>query len=170
MELRDTALNRSLALRLAHEWGVEADEAQVAAEIARLRARFRLRDDERLATWLRENDLTDREFHELALQEATLRVLRDWRHVHRGLRLLVKPVLDELRLRGEYAEWKARTAAGALLGPAPDRALDPAERVRAHARATGWNPSDGSFVRYAEGERLRQPCRSCSRKNQTLGA
>jgi hypothetical protein len=149
MELRDTALNRSLALRLAHEWGVEADEAQVAAEIARLRARFRLRDDERLATWLRENDLTDREFHELALQEATLRVLRDWRHVHRGLRLLVKPVLDELRLRGEYAEWKARTAAAALLGPAPDRAFDPAERVRAHARATGWNP-DGSFVRYAE--------------------
>src|SRR5262249_6747060 len=78
--------------------------------------------------------------------EARLRKLRDWAAVRQSKRLLVKPLLTELRLDGEYPAWADRTAKqaratravlGDALVPAND-VSEPTQLVLDQIRAGGW--------------------------------
>lgn len=139
-ELRDRALDRLLVGELARVAGVEPSAEEIGAEARRLRVRLQLADDEALAAWLAANDLERDQFAELVSREAAARKLRNWLSVRRSRRLLVQPVLDELRLAGEYERWAEQTAAerreadAASEEPLPP----PSELARDHARETEW--------------------------------
>jgi hypothetical protein len=146
-ELRDRVLDRLAVDALAVLNEVEATESERAEEMRRFRARRRLGSDAALADWCERNELTLLELHELIAGEARNRKVRNWVSMLRGRRKLVKPLLDELRLRGEYEAWVARArelqrslpleaAAGAdVAGPEDVRDLE-----RDQMRAGGWRP------------------------------
>jgi hypothetical protein len=160
--IRDRALDRLAAESLAITWSVTVSEEEVAAEVRRIRARLQLAGQSELDTWLRANDVDEEWLAEVATREARLRRLRDSIQVRQGLRALVQPLLDELRLSGDYEEWARRaaayvrtrdsTAGGASesgasdTGPLEERAD---ELVRSQVQAGGWRP-DVPPARFAE--------------------
>jgi hypothetical protein len=147
-DVLDRALDRLLAIELARVWEVEPTEAEIDDELVRLRWRLRIEDD---AAWCEANDLTEAELRALAAREATVRKLRTWVRIREDKRQLVRPVLDELRLRGEYPDWAARAAH--VHDDAADASSEGlptgAELVREHINATGWRP-DPPIDRFAE--------------------
>jgi hypothetical protein len=162
--LRERALDRLLVDEMAWLWKIEATEDQVAEEVRRLRARLGLADDGSLQRWLIANDVDADWLDGIAKREAIARRLRDWMQTRRGKRLLVGPLLDELRLAARYEQAAAAAAAAAQLRAALDPNLewqdDPSEnaeviRPRAvqlmhdHIRATAWRP-DVPLSRFAD--------------------
>ena len=146
-DLRDRALDRLAVEALAVLNEVEVTEAERAEEMRRFRARRCLDSDAAVAEWCTRNELTLAELDELISGEARNRKVRNWVSMLRGRRKLVKPILDELRLRGEYEAWAARARelqrslpveAGAdteVAGPEEVRELE-----RDQMRAGGWRP------------------------------
>jgi hypothetical protein len=97
------ALNRALVLVLADQLHVEPGPSDVAAEIQRFRRRRGLDTQPLLARWLAANHLTHEAYEALVRELATARRLHRWLLVRdRGVRR-TRWLLDELRLRGEYA-------------------------------------------------------------------
>ena len=109
-DLNARALNRKLVLLLAAHWGVEPEDREVEAEEKRLRRRFRLKADEDFARWKTENDLDDGDIRRLLEEEALIHRLHRWFMQGRVCGKNTDALLDELRLRGGYPEWKQRAA------------------------------------------------------------
>jgi hypothetical protein len=160
--IRDRALDRLAAESLAVTGSVTVTAGEVAAEARRIRARLQLVDKSDLDAWFRANDVDEEWLARVATREARLRRLRDSMQIRQGLRALVQPVLDELRLAGDYEDWARRasayartrdsTAGGTLESEASDRG--PLEEraddlVRSQIQAGGWRP-DVPLARFAE--------------------
>jgi len=139
-ELRDRALDRLLAAELAHVLGVQPSPEEIDAEERRQRDRLGLADAAGLTAWLEANDLEGDQFAELVAREAAIRRLRDWMRIRRSRRLLVQPLLDELRLAGEYERWADLAAHERReADEADDEPLRaPSELIRDHAAESGW--------------------------------
>jgi hypothetical protein len=153
--LRERALDRFLVDELAWLWKIEVTEDQVAEEVRRLRARLGLADDDSLQRWLAANDVDAGWLNGIARREALARRLRDWIQTRRGKRLLVSPLLDELRLAGRYEQAASAAATAARLRAALDPNLqwhdEPGENAEVNQsravqlmhdqiRATAWRP------------------------------
>ncbi len=110
-DLNFAAMNRALAVILADLLDIAVETEDVAAEAARFRFKWQLRDEERFLAWLRANDLTSEQFQELMREVATCRRLHRWLMTRRHFERNTKIVLDELRLRGEYEHWADEAAA-----------------------------------------------------------
>jgi hypothetical protein len=165
-ELRDRALDRILTNVLARVWDIQVSDDEIASEAQRLRVRLGLAHEESLQRWLRANDVDAGWFSDMARREAVARRLRDWARVVRGKRLLVGPVLDELRLSGRYEQVAAEASTSARLrsplDPAPHWTTGPDNEqrpdqvksrvvalLRDQLRATGWRP-DVPLSSYAD--------------------
>ncbi len=141
------ALNRALVQILADHLDVMPTEADIDAEVARLRSGRGLATDAALEEWLRSNGLSRETFAALMRELATCRRLHRWlierdRGAHHA-----RWILDELRLRGAYpgtveaaaqqasllAAWNLETGQEML----PDD-VDLAALAADHRRATGW--------------------------------
>ncbi len=109
-DLNGRALNRKLVLLLAAQWNLEPEENEVASEEKRLRRRFRLKTDAEFAQWKIENDLDDGDLRRLLEDEALIHRLHRWFMQGRVCGKNTDALLDELRLRGGYPEWKQRAA------------------------------------------------------------
>lgn len=147
-ELNEHALHAGLVDVLGELLHVEASQAEVDAELTRLRAHFRLRDDEALAQWQRENDLNDDDFADLLRRLATRRTLREWLISRKYLERTTQEVLDELRVRGRYPATADAAAyqQEVLMAAHPDfeyRGDDASllDLVKEHNRQTGWRPT-----------------------------
>ncbi len=165
-ELRERALDRLLVDELAWLWKIEVTDDEVADEARRLRARLGLVDDDSLQRWLVANDVGADWLDDIARREATARRLRDWMQVRRGKRLIVTPLLDELRRAGRYEQAASAAAIAAKLRAGLDPGLgwrgEPGEEehsdgsrprirqlVRDQIRASAWRP-DVPPARFAE--------------------
>lgn len=147
-ETNEHALHAGLVDVLAEVFKVQPDEADVAAERERFKADRRLRTDEDLEVWQRENDLNAEDLATLIRQLAARRALRNWYISRKYLERTTQDVLDELRLRGRYpAVADAAANHRSVLDAAhPDLTFrgDDAELlelIRAQARAAGWRPT-----------------------------
>lgn len=164
-EMRDRALDRILTNALAWVWDIQVTDDEIASEVRRLRVRLALSEDQSLERWLRANDVDADWLSDMARREALARRVRDWAQIVRGKRLLVSPVLDELRLSGRYEQVAADAAASARLRSALDPGLgwteeagddeDPGRAenriialLKDQIRATGWRP-DVPLTSYA---------------------
>lgn len=164
--LRERALDRLLVDELAWLWKIEVTDDQVAEEARRLRARLGLVDDDSVQRWLTANDVDADWLDGIARREALARRLRDWAQTRQGKRLLVSPLLDELRLAGRYERAASATAMAARLrvtldpelgwsgnpgdGKQPDVSRAQIRQlVRDQIRASAWRP-DVPPARFAE--------------------
>jgi hypothetical protein len=160
----DRVLDRMLVDELAVERGIEPTPDEVADERARIQARLQIPDDAALARWLADNDVDEDWLQDHAEREARARRLRDWARIRAGKRLLVRPVLDELRLENRYVAAAERAAEHySAVQTAPDDvaflpqdgngSATPAEvatdLVRDQIRSGGWRP-DGPVDRFAD--------------------
>ncbi len=102
--LRSRVLDRFLAGSLANIYEVSASEDDIAVERNRLCTMLLITNDDDLRKWLRENDLTEDAFHELVVEEARLRKVRDWAHMFLSKRQVTGLLLNELKLTGEYVK------------------------------------------------------------------
>ena len=154
-DLNGRGLNRRLALLLAALWGIVPRGEELEAEEKRLRRRFKLKSDEAFAAWKKENDLDEEEMARLLEEEALLHKLQRWYMQGRIHGKNTGALLDELKLRGGYAEWKERAARrAALLDGRPEVLREERERacstsfmtlVREHLRADGF-PWHGAML------------------------
>ncbi len=152
--VREAALARLLVLNQAASLGVAVGPEEVEEETRRFLLARALNSDERVRAWLADNDLEPEEFGRLMREEALLRRMQDWARTQQFKRGSVRPVLDWLRLTGEYPEWVRRAAETervlAAEGPFPEP--PPTELgalLREHVSATGWRP-DGRLDVLAE--------------------
>jgi hypothetical protein len=150
-QLRNRALDRLLAAELAHFLGVRPSPEEIEAEQRRQLDRLGLADVVGLEGWLEANDLEQDQFEEFVARESAIRKLREWMRVRRGRRLLVQPLLDELRFAGTYEHWAdlaagERRLADAVGGTAP---LDLPDLMRDHAAESGWR-RDVTVSRWAD--------------------
>ena len=104
-EIRNLNHQRKLAGELAHVLGVRPSPEEIDAEQRRQLERLGLADAAGLEAWLEANDLEEDQFGEFVARESAIRKLREWMRGRRGRRLLVQPLLDELRLSGTYEHW-----------------------------------------------------------------
>ena len=107
-ELKSSALNREIATFLAGYLGLEVGAEDVARERLRFVAKHGLKGEDDLASWLHDNDLSEDDFALMLQNIALNRVSQKWFLSLKKFRRITNTVLDELRLRGEYVEWKRR--------------------------------------------------------------
>lgn len=147
-QIMERALDRALVAVLGDVMRVEVEEAEVDAELERLRARLGLGDELAYEAYLLRNDLEEAELRALLRDVAIGRRLREWLTVRRYKLGLTQPLLDELRLADEYAP--AADAAAELEAALRERfppthpfEVEPEETpelLREQSRATGWRP------------------------------
>ena len=152
-ETNEHALHASLVDVLADVFAVEPDADEVAAELRRFRADRRLKTEDELRTWCRDNDLSEADFADFIHRLAARRAMRDWLVSRKYLERTTQDVLDELRLRGRYpAVADAAADQQAILDAAhPDFTFrgDDSELldlIRDQARDTDWRPTVGLDV------------------------
>jgi hypothetical protein len=160
----DRVLDRMLVDELARDRGVDPTPDEVADELGRIRVRLQVPDDAGLAGWLAENHVDEAWLRAHAEREARARRLRDWARIRAGKRLLVRPVLDELRLENRYVaaaeeaaeHQRIRRTARADVGSLPQDgagsaapADGAADLVRDQIRSGGWRP-DVPVGRFAD--------------------
>jgi hypothetical protein len=104
------ALDRGLVEVLAEMLDIEATAQEADAEARRFCVEHRLVTEALLAAWQRTNHVTGDEFRAFTFQLARRRKLHKWLIRRRRYEANTQLVLDELRLRGEYAEWVERAA------------------------------------------------------------
>jgi hypothetical protein len=147
-EVNEQALNAGLVDVLGELLKVEPDQDAIAGELLRFRADRRLRTDEDLEVWRRDNDLNQGDFDQLIRQLAMRRALRDWYISRKYLERTTQDVLDELRVRGRYpvVADAAGDQQGMLDAAHPDFTssadeTDLLDLIRDQARDTGWRPT-----------------------------
>lgn len=145
--LRDRVLDRFLAQKLVELWKVEATPNDVNRERHRFCKRHQFGDDQELAAWCAENDLSSQDFENLMAEEARLRKARGWAYMFLSKRLLVETLLTELKLQGEYGEWANCTAILHRSVPVDWQGLSDAtdtsneqDIILDQMRAGGWRP------------------------------
>ena len=150
-QLRDRALDRLLAGELAHLLGVRPSPEEIDAERRRQLDRLGLADAVELEAWLVSNDLEEDQFGEFVARESAIRKLREWMRVRRSRRLLVQPLLDELRFAGTYEHWADLAARERRLVNAADGTAVPElpDLMRDHAAESGWR-RDVAVSRWAD--------------------
>ena len=146
--VNEQALHAGLVDVLGELLKIEPDQDTVAEELRRFRSERKLRTDQDLETWRRENDLNQDDFDRLIHQLATRRALRDWYVSRKYLERTTHDVLDELRVRGRYptvadAAGQQQSVLDAAHPDFTDRGDDTEllDLVRGQARATGWRPT-----------------------------
>lgn len=153
-EVLARALDRELALSLARFVNLELDDEAVADEMERFRVRRRLENDDALAGWLDRNDMDADDLDELVYDLAVCRRLRQWLTVRRYKLGLTRPLLDQLRLEGDYERWAdeatqhetflERTFSSEQLFDVDDDEV--LELMQSHARETGWRPDTDIYT------------------------
>ena len=115
-EINFNALNRKLAMLLAHELGVESDPELEKIEEERFRRRRKLNDANDFSNWLKENDLNTADFKEMMAERAVCHRLHRWlMQVKQPYNKNTKAVLEELKMRGEFPELADKVAARSIL-------------------------------------------------------
>lgn len=141
-ELNFSALNRALLLVLAEMLQLEPTEPEIEAETLRFRRTLGLTDQNVLHDWLQGNDLNATAFGALIREVATTRRLHRW-ILGSARAQPTRWLLDELRLRGRYAEtvadvaqdWSGRSEVESVAELDEVVLMD---LVPAHLDATGW--------------------------------
>jgi hypothetical protein len=145
--LNFAALNRALVLVLADMLRVAVTDQDIEVESRRFRREHDLLDPEQLESWLRSNDITQVELRALVRERALCRRLHRWLLASRGDGQQTRLLLDELRLRGRYAQTAAAAAQECAAGRSVSlecesiAELSEAELVDlvpAQQRATSW--------------------------------
>lgn len=103
-ELNAAALNRALVGVLGEILDVSVSSEDVAAEERRFRIRRHLTDDGAFRAWQANNDLSAQATQGLMRQLAMCRQLQQWLVGFKFTERSVRPILDELRLRGLYED------------------------------------------------------------------
>jgi hypothetical protein len=147
-DLNFRALNRSLVQVLARLLKIRPSEPEIEAELDRFRTRRKLDTEDRLAHWLRTNDLEASEFRTLMTEVATCRRLHRWFILARWMERTTQVVLDELRLEDRYVNWAERAAVQESLLAGDDDSLwveggfPPLDAlIQEHADWTGVQPA-----------------------------
>lgn len=156
-ELSRSSLHRDLCIFLGHLLGLEISSDDVMYERDRFLELHALTNDALVADWLRLNAISDDDLDEFLADEALCRRLRRWARSSQGFDRGIKPILDELRRRGEFPNWAQRAVAQELIvtsyRDAPEYAAlteeDPAELAARHGAATGVNVF-GDAAKWAE--------------------
>jgi hypothetical protein len=110
-DLNFNALNRIVVLAFAEVLGLEAPKEAVDAESTRFRTRRSLAEDDEFSSWLTANHINLDDFRALMGQVVLCRRMHRWFMIAMWMERTSKVILDELRLKNEYAEWVARAAA-----------------------------------------------------------
>jgi AraC-like DNA-binding protein len=140
---RQAALLRLLALEEAWRQGLAPAAQAIAAAARRFRQERGLEQGKKLEDWLRENQMNDEEFMELAKEEATLELLRELCETQAAAHV---PAL--LRLHGDYARLASRARK-------KEMALESEGLRFPSTRDAGVTDED--LVRWYFEERLRRP-------------
>jgi len=125
-DLNFNALNRAVVLEFAQIIGADVSDDDIEAECTRFRKRKNLLGQAELSAWLKRNHLSDEEFRDLMAQVTLCRRIHRWYLLAMWMDRSTKLILDELRLRGDYATWVERAAA-------QERLLQAGEVDRAYA-------------------------------------
>jgi len=110
-DLNFNALNRIVVLAFAEMLGLQARKEAVDAEAARYRTRKNLLQEDEFSSWLTASHINLDEFRALMGQVVLCRRMHRWFMIAMWMERTSKVILDELRLKNEYAEWVARAAA-----------------------------------------------------------
>ncbi|MBI4219191.1 MAG: hypothetical protein HY682_03530 [Chloroflexi bacterium] len=99
------ARNRRLAALISELLEIQPSEKEISGEIEQFRRRSGLGDESEFFAWLKDNDLSPVEFHDL------MATLAAGRHLHRWYRTIdpgawARDILDELRLEHRYVQVK----------------------------------------------------------------
>ena len=137
--INEAALDRALVGVLADLTGADIEPEALAQEAARFRAERGIEGEAEFSAWLDSNHLDPISFDELILQLAKRRRLHVWLLSHRAKEKNIPALLDQLRIRGEYAEIAADAALHRHLNPGPpsDDPADTLQLARDHVAETG---------------------------------
>lgn len=137
--INEAALDRSLVGVLADLTAVEIADDALEQEAARFRKERGIEGEAEFAAWLGANHLDRHAFDELMLRLAKRRRLHLWLLSHRAKEKNTLSLLDQLRIRGDYAETAADAALHRHLsaGPLPEDAADTLQLARDHVHETG---------------------------------
>ena len=148
-DLLDRASAREQQQLLADFLGIMASDDDVRAETERFRRRRGFSRDADFAAYLDRCDMTEAEFAELMRRLAVGRMLRDRLRVRSYRTGLTQLLLDELRLRDEYAQWADSAALheAVLASIGEPESLDAfPDLAQDHLECTAWSPDcDGAL-------------------------
>lgn len=102
------AFNRELVLVLADQTGLEVCDEEVTAVTETFRRIFSLTQEDALASWLAENDLSRKDFSILMRDETRIKKLRESFLAGQMFQKNTRPVLDFLRLTHAYPQWRSK--------------------------------------------------------------
>lgn len=144
--IQEIAMLRMLVDILGDTIGLEVKATNIEESMRSLMETLELQSEDELAAWQRANDCEPAEFMVWARQRARERALMDWLVGQRGVRGFVAPVLDELRILGEYQTWKSAAALyeQQLQTVPPIHATDTfdvMDAIARHVSATSWDVS-----------------------------
>jgi hypothetical protein len=146
-ELNETALLRALVLNLGEMLKIEPSLEEVEEERRAFLFRLGL-TEESCPAWLTANHLSSEEFGRLIRSLAVCRRLQRWYLTERFLDRNVRPLLDELKIRGEYSKWFNHSVLERDIinanWPSFERdafdSISNKQLVDEHAGRTGWRP------------------------------
>jgi hypothetical protein len=104
------ALNRDIVGYLGVLLGIQLDPKDVEKEDASFRRERGITCPEEMRDWLAVNAMSYRDYSEYISQEAMCARMRRWMVSNRGFDRGVRPVLNELRRRGQFEHWASVSA------------------------------------------------------------
>jgi hypothetical protein len=140
-----SALNRDLVAYFGMLLGIRVSPEEVAVQDTIFREEHGIDSPEALQVWLSHNAMSQRDLGEYLTQEAMCSRMRRWMVSIRGFDRGARPILNELRRRGEFPGWAAAAAEEAVIFGAyrnqPEYELiereHPAKLAATHAARTG---------------------------------
>ncbi len=139
-ELCLSAAMEAAALEFAKQLGLAVTTTQTDDESRRIRLNLGLTSDLEFVRWLDANDMSDRDFQNLANRRATCRLVQAFVNSKRARQENTTLVLDALRLRGEYPDIK-RDAISAYNSARLKRRTPSNDGwiLRSHMLNSGWD-------------------------------
>jgi hypothetical protein len=108
--MRERALTKALLMIFAAHIGLKVSADELELERTIFLSERGLESAAAVTVWRESNDMTETEWEELLTELATVRRLSKWFIARQGRLRITKPLLDELKLSGNYPRW-ARSAA-----------------------------------------------------------
>lgn len=102
------AFNRELVLILADQTGLEVNDEEVAGVTETFRRISGLTQEDDLASWLGDNDMSREDFSILMRDETRIKKLQESFLAGQMFQKNTRPVLDFLRLTQAYPPWRAK--------------------------------------------------------------
>lgn len=107
--VNDAALNKKICALIADNFNIEVSDEDIAAEKALFTQKHRINGDKEYHKWLKDNDLTENEFKELLAEGVKINKLQNWYSTRLGFAKNTRYLLEELKLRNQYTEWKQKS-------------------------------------------------------------